>query len=377
MRSNLDSYFSQNTDKLVFLELDKKISIHSFGVSEEGFVIPVLSKDIVEMATEENGLSTLTIVEGILYLLGIDSHFKYNGIYLKFLDEKIEKAEALASSLAKKKYDNKNLKEALIFLRAAIQIDSDNPSLLYNYAHICKELFEELRDEDLKLAALKESEEVFEQVVEIDPENALGHYQLAFFQIAKGELEKAEISFEKTIKYSQDENITKEVKELLMSVNISAKFEAAEKLMEEFKLEEALNILDELPDELENKELEYKINYAKGFCLKAFSVFEEAIEAYERALTINNRETLLLCELGICYAYIGDFQQALEFYLSALDIEPESVEILSNTAIIYLNLKDIEKAKEYARKAMEISPGDEIVEATILEIRKLEEAGDN
>lgn len=376
MRSNLDSYFASSTEKLVFLELEKDIAQKSFGEVEPGFVIPVLSKDIVNMATQGDGLSTLKIVEGILYLLGVDGQFKNNGIYLKFLDEQIEKPQALASTFAKAKYDNKNLKEALIYLRAAILIESDNPEIIYNYAHICKELFEELRDDDLKLEALKEAEDNFKQVIDLDPENYLAHYQMGFFQIAKGDLEGAENSFEKTIEFSQDPEIIKEVKELLSGVNINAKFEEAEKLIDDFKLEEALNILDELPDEMENKELEYKINYAKGFCLKAFSLFEEAIAAYERALHINNRETLLLCELGICYAYTGDFHQAAEFYLAALDLEPESVEILSNTAIIYLNLKDVEKAKGFVKRAMEISPGDEIVEATITEIRKLEESGD-
>ena len=70
---------------------------------------------------------------------------------------------------------------------------------------------------------------------------------------------------------------------------------------------------------------------------------------------------------------LGEYEQSLEFYLAALELEKDSVGLLNNIAILYLNLSDIAKAKEYIGYAKELASDDEIVDATILRIRKAEE----
>lgn len=375
MRSNLDEFFSPLTDKLVFIELEDKLILDKFGKTDSDFMVPVFSKDIVSLAQDENsGIKTMQIAEAILYLIGIDSNFKYNDNYIYFLKNNVEKPENLSSYIAKSKYENKNYKDALVHLRAAMLLDDKNLGLLYNYAHICKEYMIEASEKEIKEALMKESEEFFEAVLDIDDEHILANYQLAYFKLNEGNTKEALKHLEWAANNPVDNEIAQEANELIMKLNFESKIEQVEALIDDLKLEEALDIIDDIPEIEEDKNLEFRLNYAKGFCLKAFSNFEEAIEAYEKALMIDNTDTLLLCELGICYAYIGEFAQSLEFYMSALDIEPESVEIMSNIAVIYLNMKDIENAKLYVKKAMEINPLDEIVDATVKEIRKMEEA---
>lgn len=375
MRSNLDGFFTPLTDKLVFIEMENKLVLDKFGDIDKEFMVPVFSKDIVKMATsDENGITTMEIIEAILYLIGIDSQFKYNVQYLHFLKNNLEKPEALCSTLAKAKHDNKNYKDALVYLRAGMLVADDNIGIIYNYAHICKEYLMNIEDLDLKKLLLKESQEYFEAVLDIDNTNYLANYQLAYFKINQGEIEEAVEHLKSVVENADDNEIIEEARNIIMKLNVSEAVEKIEALIEELQIEEALDILKDLPDVQEDKNLDFRINYAKGFCLKAFSEFEEAIEAYEKALLINNTDTLLLCELGICYAYIGEFQQSLEFYMSALDIEPRSIEIMSNIAIVYLNMKDIENAKSYIKKAMEIDPDDEIIDSTVKEIRKLEDS---
>ncbi|MGL5257156.1 MAG: tetratricopeptide repeat protein [Proteocatella sp.] len=374
MRSNLDEFFSPLTDKLVFIELEDKLILDKFGKTESDFMVPVFSKDIVSLAQDENsGIKTMQIAEAILYLIGIDSNFKYNDHYIYFLKNNVEKPENLSSYIAKSKYENKNYKDALVHLRAAMLLDDKNLGLIYNYAHICKEYMIEASEKEVREALMKESEEFFEAVLDIDDEHVLANYQLAYFKLNKGDTKSALKHLERAANNPVDNEIAQEANELIMKLNYESKIEQVEALIDELKLEEALDIIDDIPEIEEDKNLEFRLNYAKGFCLKAFSNFEEAIEAYEKALMIDNTDTLLLCELGICYAYIGEFAQSLEFYMSALDIEPESVEIMSNISIIYLNMKDIENAKLYVKKAMEINPLDEIIDATVKEIRKMEE----
>ncbi|MGB5823083.1 MAG: tetratricopeptide repeat protein [Proteocatella sp.] len=375
MRSNLDGFFAALTDKLVFIELENELILEKFGDVDKEFMVPVFSKDIVKMATsDENGITTMEIIEAILYLIGVDGQFKYNAQYLHFLKNNLEKPEALCATLAKAKYDNKNYKDALIYLRAGMLLDDNNIGIIYNYAHICKEYLMDIEDLELKKLLLKESQEYFEAVLDIDNTNYLANYQLAYFKINQGEIEEAIEHLKSVVENADDNEIVEEARNIIMKLNVEETLEKVEALMEELQLEEALELLETLPDVQEEKELSFRINYAKGFCLKAFSEFDEAIEAYEKALLIDNTNTLLLCELGICYAYIGEFQQALEFYMSALDIEPKSIEIMSNISIIYLNMRDIENAKLYIKKVMEIDPDDEIIDSTVKEIRKLEDS---
>lgn len=375
MRSNLDDFFSSLTDKLVFIELEDEQLLNKFGNTKNEFMVPVFSKDIVKLAQNDNsGIKTMQIVEAILFLIGIDSEFKYNDTYLYFLENNIEKPEILSAYIAKNKYENKNYKEALVYLRTAMLLDDKNTGIIYNYAHMCKEYMLASSDTDIRNVLLKESQEFFEAVLDIDYENFLANYQLAYFKMSQGETKEALRHLQIVVNNPVDKDIAQEAQALIMKLNYESNIEQAEELIDELKLEEALALIEEIPEIKEDKSLDFRLNYAKGFCLKAFSEFEEAIEAYEKALLINNMDTLLLCELGICYAYIGEFGQSLEFYMSALDIEPESVEIMSNIAIIYLNMSDIDNAKLYVKKAMEINPLDEIIDATVKEIRKVEES---
>jgi len=374
MRSNLDNFFLSLTDKLVFIEIEDKNILGRFGDTDSNFMVPVFSKDIVKMATDDDaGVSTLQIAEAILYLLGADSQFKYNPQYINFIKMNIEKPEILVSSLAKKKYENRNYVDALAFLRAGMLLSDENTDIIYNYAHICKEYIEEVEDKELKSLLFKEAQEFFEAVLDLDEDNFLANYQLSFFKINQGELDDAIEHLKKVALNTDDGEIAQEAENLIMKLNTGEMIEKVEAYVDDMKLEEALEILEDMQEITEDKDLSYRMNYAKGFCYKAFSEFEEAIEAYEKALLVNNTDTLLLCELGICYAYIGDFEQALEFYMSALDIEPKSTEILSNIAVVYLNMKDLTNAKLYIKKAMEIDPHDEIIESTLKVIRTIEE----
>ena len=374
MRSNLDDFLSSLTDRLVFIEIEDESILSRFGDTDSEFMVPVFSKDIVKMAADDDaGITTLQIAEAVLYLLGIDSQFKYNAQYVDFIRNNIEKPEILISSLAKAKYENRNYADALVFLRAGMLLSDDNKDLIYNSAHICKEYLADTEDRELKKLFFREAQEFFEAVLDIDENHVLANYQLSFFKMNLGEPDEAVEHLKKVAEYSNDNEIAEEAENMIMKLSVREKLEIAEEFIDEMKLEEALEVLDELPETTEDKDLSYRMNYARGFCHKAFSEFEEAIEAYEKALLINNTDTLLLCELGICYAYIGEFEQSLEFYLSALDIEPQSTEILSNTAVVYLNMRDIENAKLYIRKAMEIDPNDEIIESTLKAIRTIEE----
>lgn len=371
MKSKIDKYLFELTDKLAFLSLEET-RLEGFKNAPDDFAIPVFVQDIRALAGGSDGFSTKQIAQAMLYIIGIDPGFRFNDIYIDFLKKVIDKPEALATELGMEKYNLKSYKDALIFLRAAMVLNDSEIYPVFNYSHIAFEFAANTNDQQLALDLYEEAKAGYSKVIELNPDEPYANFQLGLMLSADGETVKAAEFLDKAYRYGSAD-IREKSEGLLKEVKASTKLDLAEEAIDQGHYQEVLNILDEVSIKALPAELKYKILYAKGFASKALGQIEEAINYYAEALTISNRDSLLLAELGMAYALIGDFDQSLELYLSALDLEKDSIELLNNIAIIYLNLNDISKAKEYIAYAKELDPSEDIVDETIKLIRTIEE----
>lgn len=371
MKSELDSYFLELTDKLAFLQIEEG-SLNGFGKIPDDFVIPILVNDIKEQAADAEGFSTQQIVSAILYILGIDPLFKHKEEYLAFLNNAIDHPEAFAADLAMKKYDVKSYLDALVYFRAAMLLKDDVIFPFFNYAQIALEFSLATNDKELEKKLVVEAERLFDEVLKREALEPLANFQKGLLLRDRDELAQALPYFEKAATYGDDE-VKEKANLLIRDIRMYQRLAEAETWIGQGEYERSLAVLESESEEGLVLELRYQIYFARGFCYKALGQFEKAIEIYSKALEINNQDTLLLAELGVCYAYEGEYEQALEFYLAALELEKDSVELMNNIAILYLQQKDFVKAKEYIGYAKELAPHDEIVDATILKIRKIEE----
>lgn len=373
MKSNLDNYLLELTDNLAFLTVDET-ALQGFGEMPKDFAIPVFVEDIKKMGLngEGDGFSTKQIAAATIYLLGIDKDFKYNEAYREFLNKAIDRPEAFAMELGMDKYDLRSYKDALVFLRGAMTLKEQEKYPIFNFGQIALEFSRNTKNPALAQDLMEAAEKAFEKVLEIDEKEALANFQLGLILLEKGDGKQSkkhlQVAFE-----NGDQEIKDKAKTLLNEVTASDMLEKAEKYIDELNFSKAVQTLEDVDTKDLMLELRFQIYFVKGFSYKALGQIEDAVGAYEQALAINNQDTLLLAELGICYAYLGDFEQSLEFYMSALEIEKDSVEILNNIAIVYLNMNNVAKAKEFIGYAKALSQDDEIVDATIGEIRKYEE----
>ncbi len=371
MKSSIDQYLIDLTDQLAFLNIEDEALV-GFENTPPDFVIPIFALDIKKMAQTSDGFSTSQIASAILFLLGVDKDFRFKQEYLVFLKNAIDRPESFAAELGMQKYDKKSYKEALVYLRAAMLIDPEQKYPLFNYGQIALEFARDTKSKRLAEDLTAEAAIAFEAVLALDEKEPMANFQLGLIALEDRELDKATKHLEIANLYG-DEELKEKSKILLMELDAESKLIEAELLIEEQQYEQASEILESIDEKGIYLTLRFQILFAKGFVLKALGQFEEAIEKYSAALEINNQEPLLLADLGVCFAYLGDFEQSLEFYLAVLEIEKDSAPLLNNIAIIYLNLKNIPKAKEYIAMAKELAMDDEIIDSTILKIRKMEE----
>lgn len=83
----------------------------------------------------------------------------------------------------------------------------------------------------------------------------------------------------------------------------------------------------------------------------------KAIEAYVKALELNDQDSNVLTDLGVMYRRVGWYDKAIDSFTKANQIDPQHATSLFNLGIVYYNdLNDNTKAKEAWDRFLIISP---------------------
>ena len=80
----------------------------------------------------------------------------------------------------------------------------------------------------------------------------------------------------------------------------------------------------------------------------------EHIENLEKAIKINQKNTVVLGNLGVGYGIKGDYKKSLDYFLKAYEIDKNDTVLLKNITASYENLGMKEKAKEFNQLASTI-----------------------
>ncbi len=124
-------------------------------------------------------------------------------------------------------------------------------------------------------------------------------------------------------------------------------------------------------DEALSKALELDVNYApawenKGYLYADANMLEEAVEYLNTALTVGEPKAGIWICIGLVRYIQQRFEEAIEAYEKALEIEPNNVKALNNEGIAYHvlsqlreereSIRMLEKAVEYFERSLAIDP---------------------
>lgn len=83
----------------------------------------------------------------------------------------------------------------------------------------------------------------------------------------------------------------------------------------------------------------------------------EAIEAYDKALALDDNDPDVLTDQGVMYRKIGWFDKAIENFTKANELNPTHQQSLFNLGIVYRDdLNDPDKAKDAWNRYLKIAP---------------------
>ena len=336
----MENLFKEEINKklknIVFIELKEEYQLEDIKLPV-GFSLPIKLDYIIEGIKEkelEEEINLEKIVDAMIYLLGIDSKFKY--------------AEEYKDVLKALKIDIKNYAMHKAFVN---QEEDPLDSYLYLKG------YEEVKGKDEKAEKLLNIIiKKYNEVLNLDERYSLSYYRLAYINLSLEKYIKANMYFEKFINLSDSEELKDEVRKEMEIIKDSVNFDSAKTYLSYGEYNKALNLLKGISENFNKDEKYYYVVAITFYNLGDLESAEEfARESVDKKILEENVNLL-----STLYAGKNKFDDAIEVLEMGLSEIENSYPLNYNLGIIYLNKNMKEKGIEYLEKALEINPNKDL-----------------
>ncbi|HID55141.1 TPA: tetratricopeptide repeat protein [Candidatus Poribacteria bacterium] len=236
------------------------------------------------------------------------------------------------------------LKEAENILEQAAEISPDNPYLMYNLGIIylkmgryeravgkfmrCLDVEELSADARMglglcyaKMNRRREAIGEFEEVAKLRPDDPQVWYNIGVLAFESGELDRSKEAFRR-----------------------------AKELGYKGGIEEFLKAIAGM------RKREAKLAYNEGVSLQRDERYEEAIEAFKKALQLDPKMKRAYLNAAFCLSRLDNPEGAIEMLNKALEADPDFFEAHFNLGVIYLEMGRPRQAIEPLRRAVKLKP---------------------
>jgi arylsulfatase A-like enzyme/Tfp pilus assembly protein PilF len=210
-------------------------------------------------------------------------------------------------------------------------------------AHFPGTLFLQLKLATLydDLNRIDEAEKLCHQLLEQDPRYSRAYLILAKIYKKRGQIDRAANCYENAIK--------------IEPLNVKLKVEYADALLTIGKKEAAQNVLTRL---LENEVLiknptTLGIKTRIGFLLLKMGEYDRAVSLCLQMISHGHSTPEVLNQLGLAFFKKRDFKKAMESYNKALSLDEKNALTLSNLGTLYLTLFQATRDEAYHAKAID------------------------
>lgn len=376
MKFKIEKYILRKAEELAFIKIkhDGEFKVDGYDIPKGGLDVPikneVLVKGIKEKTAQDN-INAMSIADAMVFIIGIDSQFKNNDEYKKFLDAFCRKIDLDLKSymgyMSKKYFDIGEYTDSLIYLKALITMYPDDIDGLYHYAIVCQEVAKQYQkdmDNNAMNKFLLDALEKLEKVIQLEDGFAPAYYHLGYHYYNQGQYLKSKVIWEEALKLGLDADLCAEVQDNIGKMDFKVQYEEGYNLIFQGKPEQGLEKL--LPLEEDHPDW-WNLLFMIGLAYKEMNEVEEAKKYFEKILIIKPHQVDAIVELGLCEAATFNMEKAIEHFETAAKIK-EDPEILCNLGMAYLNNGNLDDAIYYIERAYELNPEDEITVACLKEL---------
>ena len=379
MKFRSEKHVLRKAEELAFLRIkdNAEFNLKGYNFPSERLDVPikndVLVKGIKEN-TAQNGLSSMSITDAMIYIIGIDSKFKYNDEYKKFL-KAIESnldldLKSYMGYMGRKYFEAGEYTDSFIYLKASVTLYPDDINALYHFAIVSQELAKQNQkdgEEEAMTAFLLDAVDALQKVIDIDENFALAYYHLGYHYYNQSQYVKSKVTWEEAIKLGLPEDLIAEIQDIIGKMDFKVQYEEGYNLVFQGRNEEGLEKLLPLADEHGDW---WNLLFMIGLAYRNMNDIGQAQKYFEKILIIKPNQVDTLVELGLCEASSYNMKAAIEYFEKAAKLKKEDPEILCNLGMAYLNDGDLDNAIYYVERAYELDPQDEVTIACLRELDK-------
>ena len=359
----MENLFKEDINKklknLVFIDLKEDYQLGEVNLPV-GLSMPIKLDYLIEGIKEkelEEEINLEKIVEAMIYLLGIDSDFKYSEKYkeiLKKLDIDLKNYSMHKAFLNQEE----DPLDSYIFLKGYEEVGGEDSDIIFKEANILEALYNKIHEEEYEKSEklLNIIIKKYNQVLNLDERYALAYYRLAYINLALGKFIKANMYFEKFINLSKDEELKDQVRKEIEVIRDKVNFDSAKTYLSYGEYDKAINLLDSVSEDFNMDESFYYTYAISYYNMGDFDKSEEYAKlSVEKKTTEENINIL-----ATIYAGRQEFTKAIDILNLGLEELEDSYPLTYNMGIIYLNMNEREKGLDYLEKANKLRPNEEL-----------------
>lgn len=370
----VDEYFMDMTKNISFIELKKGSFIDLKGYIIKDYIpLPMIIDTLIGEIKSGNvneELNVKHLIDGIIYILGTDTNFKYKDEYVKILYHYDTKIEDYIIYRGLKFVEREKIDAAAVYFRALVNINNQNINGLFNYALSLENIGMRLIDNRFKdkgIVFLREATKYLETILEIDSSFPLAYYKLGYHYKYFGQFLKASLIWKKYLKLDESIDRLEEIRKELELIEDDVNFEQGVYYLNSGEYDLALEKLFKLIDKYREWGHLY---YLIALAYKGNGEYREAINFLKQAIELDSNNIDIYNELGICLYAVGDLDNAIKTFSNGIKVYPNDYKTIFNRGMIYLELGNIPKAIEDINLAYELNPEDDFIRKQKMQLEK-------
>ena len=359
----MENLFKEEINKklknLVFIDLKEEYHLDDIDLPV-GFSLPIKLDYLIEGIKDkelEEEINLEKIVEAMVYLLGIDSEFKYSKDYKEILKKLKIDLKNYAMHKAFVSQEEYPL-DSYIFLKGYEEVAGEDPDIIFKEANILEALYNQIHEEEYEKSEklLNIIIKKYNKVLNLNESYSLAYYRLAYINLALAKYIKANMYFEKFINLSRDEELKDQVRKELEIIRNNVSFDSAKTYLSYGDYEKALNQLESISEDF-NKDESFYYTYA----LTYYNVGDlDKAEEYGKSSVEKKTTEENINLLATIYAGRQEFTRSIEILELGLEEIENSYPLNYNMGIIYLNMNEKEMGIGYLEKANKLNQNKEL-----------------